>query len=134
MEINQVPQDEGITAGITREVQYAVDENGKYVKTFSKGWEPKNIVNDLAWQDIFDNMEIAKTKILAGKASPIMYYMAKCQMNVALLAEYMELSKWRVKRHLKPRGFKKLKTDQLETYAKVLGVTVDHLLNFKPEK
>ena len=28
MEKNKVPQDEGITAGITREVQYAIDENG----------------------------------------------------------------------------------------------------------
>ena len=51
MEKDKVPQDEGITAGITREVQYAVDENGKYVKTLSKGWEAKNIVNELAWED-----------------------------------------------------------------------------------
>jgi len=132
MEINNVPQDEGITAGITREIQYAVDENGKYVKTFSKGWEPKNIVNELAWDDIHDNMKLANEKILAGKASPIMFFMAKCQMNVALLAEYVEISKWRVKRHLKPRGFKKLNQDQLSTYAKVLGVSVEELLNYKP--
>ncbi len=131
MEINKVPQDEGITAGITREIQYAVDENGKYVKTFSKGWEPKNIVNELAWDDIHDNMNDANEKILAGKASPIMYFMAKNQMNVALLAEYVEIPKWRVKRHLKPRGFKKLKQEQLENYAKVLGITVDELLNYK---
>jgi hypothetical protein len=132
MEIDKVPQDEGITAGITREIQYAVDENGKYVKTFSKGWEPKNIVNELAWDDIHDNMKLANEEIQAGKASPIMFFMAKCQMNVALLAEYVELSKWRVKRHLKPRGFKKLNQDQLATYAKVLGVSVDELLNYKP--
>lgn len=41
MEKDKVPQDEGITGGVTREVQYAVDKDGKYVKTFSKGWEPK---------------------------------------------------------------------------------------------
>lgn len=133
MEIDKVPQDEGITAGITREVQYAVDENGKYVKTFSKGWEPKNIVNELAWKDIEDNMNLANERISAGKASPIMYFMEKCQMNVALLAEYVEISKWKVKRHLKPRGFKKLKPDQLENYAKVLGTSVDELLNYKPK-
>ncbi|OFX88541.1 MAG: hypothetical protein A2W99_09070 [Bacteroidetes bacterium GWF2_33_16] len=132
MEIDKVPQDEGITEGITREVQYAVDENGKYVKIFSKGWEPKNIVNELAWDDIHDNMNDANEKILAGKASPIMYFMAKNQMNVALLAEYVELPKWRVKRHLKPRGFKKLKQDQLSSYAKVLGISVEELLNYKP--
>jgi len=133
MEIDKVPQDEGITAGITREIQYAVDENGKYVKTFSKGWEPKNIVNELAWDDIHDNMNEANEKINAGKASPIMYFMAKNQMNPALLAEYVELPKWRVKRHLKPRGFKKLKQELLEKYAKVLGVSIDELLNYKPK-
>jgi len=53
-------------------------------------------------------------------------------MNVALLAEYVEISKWRVKRHLKPRGFKKLKQDQLAAYAKVLGVSAEELLNYKP--
>ncbi|HAF28793.1 MAG TPA: hypothetical protein DCG75_07070 [Bacteroidales bacterium] len=133
MEKDKVPQDEGITAGITREVQYAVDENGKYVKTFSKGWEPKNIVNELAWEDIQEMVDLADKKISAGKASPIMHFMAKNQMDVTLLADYVELSKWKVKRHLKPRGFKKLKQDQLENYAKVFNISVDELVNFKPE-
>lgn len=134
MEKDKVPQDEGITAGITREVQYAVDENGKYVKTFSKGWEPKNIVNELAWEDIQEMVDLADKKINAGKASPIMHFMAKNQMDVTLLADYVELSKWKVKRHLKPRGFKKIKKDQLENYAKVFNISVDELVNFKPEK
>jgi hypothetical protein len=134
MEKDKVPQDEGITAGITREVQYAVDENGKYVKTFSKGWEPKNIVNELAWEDIQEMVDLADEKIRAGKASPIMHFMAKNQMDVTLLADYVELSKWKVKRHLKPRGFKKIKKDQLENYAKVFNISVDELVNFKPEK
>ena len=132
MEIDKVPQDQGITAGITREVQYAVDEDGKYVKTFSSGWEPKNIVNDLAWQDIQDAMDLANEKIESGKASPILFYMAKNQMNITLLADYVEISKWKVKRHLKPRGFKKLKQEQIENYAKVFGISTDELLNYKP--
>lgn len=134
MEKDKVPQDEGITAGITREVQYAVDENGKYVKTFSKGWEPKNIVNELAWEDIQDMVDLADEKIKSGKASPIMHYMAKNQMDVTLLADYVELSKWKVKKHLKPRGFRKIKQDQLENYAKIFNISIDELVNFKPEK
>ncbi len=132
MEKDKVPQDEGITAGVTREVQYAVDENGKYVKTLSKGWEPKNIVNELAWEDIQEMVDIADQKIKAGKASPIMHFMAKNQMDVTLLSDYVELSKWKVKRHLNPRGFKKIKQDQLENYAKVFSISVDELVNFKP--
>jgi hypothetical protein len=133
MEKDKVPQDEGITAGITREVQYAIDENGKYVKTFSKGWEPKNIVNDLAWEDIQEMVDEADEKIKAGKASPIMHFMAKNLMNITLLADYAELSKWKVKRHLKPKGFKKLKQEQLEKYAKIFNISTEELVNFKPE-
>ncbi len=133
MEKDKVPQDEGITGGITREVQYAVDKDGKYVKTFSKGWEAKNIVNELAWEDIQELVDEADEKIKVGKASPIMHFMAKNQMNATLLADYVELSKWKVKKHLKPRGFKKLKPEQLENYAKVFNISVDELVNFKPE-
>lgn len=133
MEKDKVPQDEGITAGITREVQYAIDENGKYVKAFSKGWEPKNIVNDLAWEDIQEMVDEADEKIKAGKASPIMHFMAKNLMNVTLLADYAELSKWKVKRHLKPKGFKKLKQEQLEKYAKIFNISTEELVNFNPE-
>lgn len=130
MKKDKVPQDEGITGGITREVQYAIDENGKYVKTFSKGWEPKNIVNNLAWEEINERVNLADDKIKAGKASPILHYMEKCQMNITLLADYVELSKWKVKRHLKPKGFKKLNKEQLEVYAKTFDISVDELLNF----
>jgi hypothetical protein len=132
MEKDKVPQDEGITGGVSREVQYAIDENGKYVKVMSTGWEPKNIVNDLAWEDIQEQIDIANEKILSGKASPIMYFMAKSQMDVALLSNYIELAKWKVKRHLKPNGFSKLNQEQLENYAKIFDISVDELLNYKP--
>ncbi len=134
MEKDKVPQDEGITAGVTREVQYAVDENGKYVKTFSKGWEPKNIVNELAWEDIQELVDKADEKIKSGKASPIMHFMAKNQMNVTLLADYIELSKWKVKKHLKPKGFNKLTQDQLDKYANIFNITTEELKNFKPKE
>ena len=133
MEKDKVPQDEGITEGITREVQYAVDENGKYIKVLSKGWEPKNIVNELAWKDIQENIGLADEKIKSGKASPIMHYMAKNQMNVTLLADYIELPKLKVKKHLKPKGFKKLKQEQLNNYAQIFEISVDELLNYKPK-
>lgn len=133
MEKDKVPQDEGITAGISREVQYAINKDGKYEKVLSKGWEPKNIVNELAWKDIQEDIDLADEKIKSGKASPIMHYMAKNLMNIALLADYIELPKWKVKRHLKPKGFKKLNQQQLDNYAKVFEISVDELLNFKPE-
>ena len=133
MEKDKVPQDEGITQGITREVQYAVDKDGKYVKTFSKGWETKNIVNELAWEDIQEMVDLADEKIKAGKASPIMHFMSKNQMNITLLADYVELSKWKVKRHLKPKEFKKIKQEQNDKYDKVINISIEELTNLKPK-
>lgn len=133
MRKDKVPQDEGITGGVTREVQYAIDENGKYVKVLSTGWEPKNIVNELAWEDIQEQVDIANEKIKIGKASPIMYFMAKNQMDVTLLSNYIEIPKWKVKKHLKLKGFKKLKQEQLNNYAQIFEISVDELLNYNPK-
>ncbi len=133
MEKDKVPQDEGITGGVSREVQYAVNKDGKYEKVLSKGWEPKNIVNELAWDDIQDNIDIANKKIKEEKASPLLYYMAKNIMDVSLLANYIELSKWKVKRHLKLKGFKKLSEEQLENYADIFEISVEELVNYKPQ-
>ncbi|MDY6802159.1 MAG: helix-turn-helix domain-containing protein [Bacteroidota bacterium] len=60
--------------------------------------------------------------------------MEKNQMNVSLLADYVELSKWKVRKHLKPKGFKKLKPKQLEIYATVFNISVNELMNYKPEE
>jgi hypothetical protein len=133
MEKDKVPQDEGITDGITREVQYAINKDGKYEKVLSKGWEPKSIANEFAWDEIQENVDLANEKIKLNEASPIMYFMAKNQMDVSLLANYIELSKWKVKRHLKPKGFNKLTQDQLEEYAKIFEISIEDLLNFKIE-
>ena len=133
MEKDKVPQDEGITGGISREVQYAVNKDGKYEKVLSKGWEPKNIVNELAWDDIQDNIDVANEKIKEEKASPLLYFMEKSIMDVSILASYIELPKWKVKKHLKPKGFKKLKQEQLENYAKIFEISVENLLNYKPK-
>ena len=133
MEKDKVPQDEGITGGVSREVQYAVNKDGKYEKVLSKGWEPKNIVNELAWDDIQDNIDEANKKIKEDKASPLLYFMAKSIMDISLLANYIELPKWKVKKHLKLKGFNKLNEEQLENYANIFDISVDELINYKPE-
>ncbi|MGE0088698.1 MAG: hypothetical protein AB7S50_04390 [Bacteroidales bacterium] len=134
MEKNKVPQDEGITAGITREVQYAIDENGKYIKTFSKGWEPKNIVNSIAWDLINERVEMADEKIRKGKASPILHFMEKHQMNISILADYTEIPRIKVWWHLKPKGFKNIKDEYLKAYSQVFEVSIEEIIQFNPTK
>ena len=126
MRKDEVPQDQGIADGL-KEVTYAVDDNGAYVMVPSAGWEPKNISNYQAWEVIGEQIETARLQVLNNKISPLAYHMARNQMDIALLAQYMGIMRWRVKRHLKPKIFKKLHKNLLSRYASLLKVTVEQL-------
>ena len=119
---NEVPQDEGIAEGL-EEVTYAVDDDGRYVLVPSTGWEPKNISNYQAWEIIAEQIETARRQVLANEVSPLAYHMARNLMDLPLLAQYMGIMRWRVKRHLKPKVFNKLKQEIIERYALLLKAT-----------
>ena len=126
MKKEDVPQEDGINKGM-KEIAYAVDENGRYVQVPSLGWEPKNIANDQAWEVITEEI-ISEIKLIrAGKRSPLAYHMAKNLMNISLLASYIRMPRWQVKRHLKPVVFKRLKPEILERYADVFGISTFEL-------
>ena len=128
MKIREVPQERGINPENIHEVCYAVDESGRYVLSDSAGWEPKNIVNDQAWEIIKAQVQTVSEQILAGKLSPLAFHMAKNQMNTGLLSRYVGFSRWRVKRHLRPAVFRRLEPDVLRRYADVFEITVEQLL------
>lgn len=127
MKTSNVPQDHGPKD--EDEIAYAVDENGRYVKVPSIGWEPKNIANQQAWEVIETEIEDQIRLIRAGKRSPLAFHHTRNLMSVGLLASYMGLPRWRVKRHLKPGPFKKLSPDLLARYADLFEITVEELQN-----
>lgn len=122
MRIKDVPQDDGLNKGMS-EITYAVDESGRYVGIRSLGWEPKNIVNAQAWDVIEDDLAAVAGLVRAGKQSPLAFHMAKRLMTAGLLASYVRLPRWRVKRHLKPSVFSRLKPEILQRYADIFGLT-----------
>ena len=121
-----VPQDKGIAEGL-KEVCYAVDGNGNYVLVPSAGWEPKNITNYQAWELIAEQLAAVRSQVHVGKMSLLAYHMARNQMDVSLLSQYTGFYQWRIKRHLKPRVFNKLKQSVLERYASLFKITVAEL-------
>lgn len=131
MKKDNVPQDDSLLIeGNSREICYAVDENGKYVKVLSTGWEPKDIALRQALDFIEERANKSKEKIANNQLSPIAYYLEKRVMDIKLLSQYTNILRWRVKRHLKPRVFKKLSREILKKYADAFEITVDELLNF----
>ena len=112
--------------GLT-EVCYAVDEDGRYGLVASAGWEPKNIANDQAWEVIAQQLAAKRLAVKAGEVSPLAYHMAKHQMDIALLAKYVGLWVWQVRRHLRPKVFNGLAPSLLAKYAELFGLTVEQL-------
>jgi len=126
MKKEDVPQDIGL-AGRMYEVSYAVNEEGRYELVQTYGWEAKTITLKQAWEVIIKEVEGVIKDVKAGKISPLGFHMTRHQMNIKLLAKYTGLSRWQVKRHLKPEVFKSIKPKVLDKYAMVFGIQPDQV-------
>lgn len=134
MKKDQVPQDEGnLSKNNVRELLYATDEQGNYTTALSKGWEPKSIALSNAMDDISERMELAKADFKAGKSSPIAYFMEASKMDLGILASYVGMWQWRVKRHFKPSVFAGLSDKILQKYADAFDIDINQLKNFKAD-
>ncbi|MEZ0129346.1 hypothetical protein AB9T88_06030 [Flavobacterium sp. LBUM151] len=130
MEKEKVPQDKSnLTKNNVKELLYATDENGNYTTTLSTGWEPKTIALSNSIDDINERIAEAKMQVETGEASPICYFMEVNKMDLTILASYVGLWKWRVKRHFKPTVFAKLNDKILKKYADAFAISVDQLKN-----
>lgn len=127
MKTNEVPQDKSHLESVSREVYYAVDENGEYTKALSSGWDAKTIALENTLEEIERRTEDAKKRVLENKTSPIEYYMELHKMDISVLSSYAGIWQWRVKRHFKPSVFKQLSKKTLQKYADTFEITIDEL-------
>lgn len=125
MKKQDVPQDLGALGKITKEICYATDDTGKYVKELSDGWDIKTNALDVAWQDIKVRVDTARSKVLKNEASPLLFFMERGLMDIGIVAAYTGFWKWQVKRHLKPAVFQQLSAKKLQRYAEIFNVSVD---------
>jgi hypothetical protein len=126
MHRRSVPQDKGLL-GRWREINYAVDESGHYVKEPSSGWEPKKVANAVNWEPLLEAIDCARREVLAGRKSPLAFHMARFQMDAGLLAKNVGMAGWRVRRHLRPEVFAKLPPSTLKIYADLFNLTPEQL-------
>lgn len=130
MEKDNVPQDKSnLTKNNVKELLYATDENGNYTTTLSTGWEPKTIALSNSIDEINERIADAKQQVLNGEASPIVYFMEVNKMDLTILASYVGLWKWRVKRHFKPDVFATLNHKILQKYADTFEISIEELKN-----
>ena len=126
MKKQDVPQQGGLNAGC-REINYAVDDDGRYTLASSVGWEAKTIALRQAWEEIVVQLRAVIDQVRSGQKSPLAYHMVKNQMDPVLLADYADLPRWRVRRHLKPQVFAKLPVELRRRYAELFRITLEQL-------
>lgn len=132
MKKDEVPQDKSnLESANFKELCYAVDENGEYTTVNSSGWDPKTIALNKAIEEINERVEDSKKRVMNNETSPIEYYMELHKMDLQILASYVGLWKWRVKRHFKPKVFHKLSNKILQKYADTFDISIDQLKNIE---
>ncbi len=127
MQKKDVPQDPSKLDNFTREVCYAVDENGNYITALSTGWEVKSTALGVAWHDIDERVRNARNEVLEGRASPVLFFMELRLMDIGIVSAYTGYWKWTIRRHLKAGVFQRLSRKKLRKYAEVFDVSVDEL-------
>ncbi len=127
MKKDEVPQDLSSLGKITKEVCYATDSSGKYVKALSSGWDVKITALDVAWGDIEKRIAAAKEKVVSNNASPLLFFMEYRLMDISILSDYTGFWKWQIKRHLKPEVFNQLSDKKLQKYAEAFNIKVEDL-------
>jgi hypothetical protein len=129
MKVNDVPQDDvfDYSQGI-KKGNYALDDKGKYVMVPSKGWVVDEMINRMAYDEYKAKEEETRKAVLAGQKSPLAYYMELRQMTPEILGKTAGIAAFRVKKHLRPEIFARLKPSVLEAYAKALAITTEELI------
>jgi hypothetical protein len=126
MRVDQLPQDDSILEG-HRRACYAQDASGRYVVATSRGWTVEAIVNRQAVSDVEARIAQALEAVREGRASPLLYHMARCHMSPRLLAAYTGIWSLRVRWHLRPAVFARLPDHLLKRYAEALAVQPEAL-------
>jgi hypothetical protein len=133
MKISEIPQDNIKMMQGEKKALYAVDDQGNYTRSTTSGWEAEEVVLTQVIDDFKEKASAAALRVQKNETSPIEYFMYKKWMEPLTLAQVMGLYRWQVKRHFKPRVFKKLDDKTLNEYARIFGVSVDALKNFPEE-
>ncbi|NQV02563.1 MAG: hypothetical protein HQ542_07960 [Bacteroidia bacterium] len=117
--------------GHNKELFYSYDKEGNYDKQVRFHDDADRIFIEQFWDIQHDRIEDARQQVLAGKKSPIFYFMEKNLLDPMSLGLQAKISLWRVKRHVKPRVFKRLSEKTLAKYAEAFSITIEQLKNIE---
>lgn len=132
MKLEEVPQDGAyMVEGRIRDLCYVVNEDGHYTSVLSMGWKPKNEAIRLAWEEVYEQAEETRRQVIAGKLSPVAFYMGLNLMDVSILSSYTNIPRRKVKKHLQMKHFLRLSPEWLDRYAEALNLKREELVSIE---
>lgn len=132
MKKDEVPQYPNPLLQGERKAVYAVDDEGEITVVPTAGWEVEEVVTALAVDDFRIQADTALERARRGETSSLEYHMYACRMDLQTLAQSTGYSRWRVRRHLKPKIFARLSPAVLGRYADALGIDVEAMACLPP--
>lgn len=114
-------------------LHYSIDNEGHWDSKMVVNWGAKEIVNTQTWTIVQERIREAKEKVLKGEMSPVGFYMVKCIMDKKLCSEFTGFSKCKIRKHMKPKHFKKLTDETLQRYAETFEITLDEIKNLEDQ-
>lgn len=118
-------EDEIFNDGLPK-AYYKHNDSGQYVLETDAPWAER-VSCALIISGNRANLEEIRKAVLAGSKSPLCYHMEMRQMTLHMLSKAAGIVVFRVKRHLRPEIFAKLKPSVLNRYSKALRVTLEEL-------
>lgn len=128
---DQHDSDNALIYKYNRELFYHFDKEKGFTHDIDFQNPNNQIIIKQSWDVASERLEAVKQSVIAGRQSPIAYHMERILMEIPMLAAYMDIGKWRVRRHLKPGIFKTLKPETLAKYAAIFDISVEELI--KPD-
>jgi len=104
-------------------ILYAEKEDGSYGPIQTGSFISKNYIDDF-WLKQKNLQESLMKQLSNNEISPIQYYMTLVDLSPAELASRVGVRTCRVKKHLKPDTFNKIRIALLHKYATVFNVPI----------
>jgi len=130
MKVKEVPQD-GKSWLKTTMVYYAENDEGKYEAVPSTGWDLRYYAGYNLQKEFRELTEQARERVKKNETSPLEYFMYNAYMDPDGLAQFSEIPRRKVKKHLTPKGFEKIDDATLARYAHIMHTDVETIKNFK---
>ena len=127
MKKSEVPQQKAADFDLSALGYYALNDEGWFEIVSSRGWDAINDAYGEKMAYMAGALQRARERVERGEKSPLYYQLEYRQFTPGLLAKYLGMWTFQVRRHLKPAVFAKLKPEQLKPYADFFHITVDDL-------